>query len=187
MDSDDGGWTLVGSTRGSTMNDEASTYYMDLALAYPTKAHRGIWNGLRGLSANSDIRFTCGNDPGSLIVDLSFYDASWYEVITTGSDADSCFNQGNVPKGELPARRNNINGDFLVAGTQWSSGLLEGEDRCRDTSDFTVDFNDRGMNGEERDGTDWGEDGNAKKCGTLHSDYDNDAVISNLYWQIWIR
>jgi hypothetical protein len=187
MDTDDGGWTLVGSTRGSTMNDRASMYYNDLARAYPNNAHGGIWNGLRGLG-NSDIRFTCGNgngnDPDGHIVDLSFYDASWYEVITTGSDRDSCFNT-YYREEELPARRNNLNGGFLYAGTQWGSGIFVGEDFCGDTGDFTVDFNNRGMDDNERDGTDWGEDDGGKKCGTLR-EYSGDDV-SNLYWQIWIR
>ena len=32
--------------------------------------------------------------------------------------------------------------------------------------DFTVDFDDRGMDSFESDGTDWGVDDNNRKCGT---------------------
>jgi hypothetical protein len=42
---------------------------------------------------------------------------------------------------------------------------LEGEDWCGDTGDFTVDFDDRGMDGDQSDGTDWGEDDASHKCG----------------------
>jgi hypothetical protein len=118
-------------------------------------------------------------------VDLSFYDATWYDIITRGSDADSCFNTGNTPKEELPARRDNLKNAFLEAGTQWSYGFFEGEDFCNDPWDFTVDFNDRGVDGDQTDGTDWGEDDSFKKCGTVEYSYWDSTPT--LYSQIWIR
>ena len=68
-----------------------------------------------------------------------------------------------------PARQNNLTGEFLDAGDTWNAdGYLEGEDTCGDANDFTVDFDDRGMDSNETDGTDWGEDDwpAANKCGT---------------------
>jgi hypothetical protein len=180
MTTDDGGWTLVGSSYATTMNDEASGYYADLASATPSSAHTGVWNGLRGLT-DDDIRFTC--TVGSSSVDLSFYETqSWYDVITTGSDANSCFNDNNGA-GQLgiPGRKNNRTGETRLAGDQWDIGHLEGEYSCEDTSDFTVDFDDRGMDSNEQDGTDWGEDDGRLKCGTVSGNG------SSGYWQIWVR
>ena len=161
-----------------TMNDEASAYYSDLASAIPSSSHTGVWDGLRGLT-NDDIRFTC--DVSTSSVDLSFYSTqSWYDEITTGTDADSCFNDNNG-NGQLgtPARKNNLNGATLSIGNQWNAGYLEGEDSCSDTGDFTVDFDDRGMDNNQVDGTDWGEDDGTSKCGTVQG--------GTGYWQIWVR
>ena len=143
MDTDDGGWTLVGSTRTNTFNDQASAYYQDLQTVNPAASHEGIWDGMRPLAAgNADIRFTCMADPdaNAFDVDLSFYDIIWYGEITTGTDADSCFSESNGVNDDqpTPARRDNVSNDFLPAGDQWTAGYLEGEDSCTDTGDFTV-------------------------------------------------
>ena len=53
------------------------------------------------------------------------------------------------------------------------------EDSCTDTSDFTVDFDDRGMDSNQSDGTDWGEDDSTKKCGT--------SGVNDGAWHIWVR
>ena len=99
-------------------------------------------------------------------MDLSFYDTHWYSEITTGSDAESCFNEGNGLGQEIaPARRDNIGDRFRPRRQQWDAGLFEGEDSCGDTRDFTVDFDNRGMDGAQGDGTDWGEDDGRRKCG----------------------
>ena len=50
-------------------------------------------------------------------------------------------------------------------GESWSSGYLEAEDECDDVGDFTLDFDDRGMDGNQTDGTDWGRDDGVPKCG----------------------
>ena len=180
MDVDNGGWTLVGSSLDATMNDEASAYYSDLAAATPTADHTGVWDGLRGYT-NGDIRFTC--NAGGNEVDLSFYANGWYDVITTGTDAESCFNDSNgngVIEAVPPERRNNINGATRPLGDEWNQGYIEGEDSCIASDDFTVDFDNRGMDGIENDGTDWGEDDGTKKCGNV-------ANVSTGYWQIWVR
>ena len=44
-----------------------------------------------------------------------------------------------------PARCNLVAGTCLPLGDQWNAGYLEGEDSCGDTGDFTIDFDDRGM------------------------------------------
>ena len=95
----------------------------------------------------------------------------------------------------MPHRRNNLNGDIRIEGDEWDSsntwigiwnnGTMVGEDSCGDTHDFTVDFDDRGMNNNQRDGTDWGRDDTyGWKCGHEVFLY---YTSSTAYWQIWIR
>ncbi len=104
----------------------------------------------------------------------------WYGIITSGTDADSCFLEGDGHGfDEAPARRDNRTGTALPAGTPWAAGFLEGEDRCRDTRDFTVDLRDRGMDGNQSDGTDWGADDGMPKCGTEGAFHGE--------WAIWVR
>jgi cysteine-rich repeat protein len=185
MTTDGGGWTLVGASRNGTLNDQASAYYADLAAANPTVANAGVWDGMRPLiAANSDIRFSCAQNPASLTlnVDLSFYNIGWYREITTGTEAQSCFseNDGFGDDQPTPARRNNLTAVVLPLNDQWNaSGYLEGEDSCAATDDFTVDFDDRGMDSNQADGTDWGEDDGAFKCGV------SGLVVGK--WFIWVR
>jgi hypothetical protein len=132
---------------------------------------------------NSDIRFSCRNElyAGPFTVDLAFYDIQWYEEITSGTDADCCFEEDNGNEQTLPppARKNIITGATLPLGDQWNYGYLEGEDSCPGTDDFTVDFDDRGMDSNQSDGTDWGEDDDARKCGVSN--------ISGGTWFVWVR
>ena len=183
MTTDGGGWTLVASSLDTTLNDEAGMYYSDLALPSPTMPNTGVWTGMRTvIAANSDIRFTCRQTPGlgAYDVDLSFRDRPWYREITTGTDADSCFSEGNGSGHDGDgARCDNIAGMCVPDGTPWSAGFLEGEDGCGSTDDFTVDFSDRGMDGNQSDGTDWGEDDGSRKCGT--------SGLSGGEWHIWVR
>ncbi len=190
MTTDGGGWTLVASTRTTALRDEASAYYADLATVTPAGGHTGIWSGMRAVvSARSDVRFTCRADPAGagLDVDLSFYDVDWYRELTTGTDADSCFSENNGAGYDrpAPARRDNVSGVMLVAGTNWLNtyiapyDYLEGEDSCGATTDFTVDFVDRGMDSNQSDGTDWGEDDGTRKCGT--------SGLLDGVWHIWVR
>ncbi len=184
MTTDGGGWTLVAATRSTTLNDQSSGYYDDLSTNNPTSGHEGVWNGMRGVVGDhADMRFTCRVNPGvgAYDVDLSFYDVIWYREITTGSDSQSCFNERNgAGQEQRPARKNNINGDTRPAGDQWNAGYLEGEDSCSDTGDFTVDFDNRGMDSNQTDGTDWGEDDGSRKCGT-------NGNAGNGQWFIWVR
>ena len=173
MTTDGGGWTLVASTTGQTLNDAAGNWYNDLTTLDPLSGHDTIWDGLRDVvDGDHDVRFACKVAAGSvdMDVDLSFYDVPWYEIMTIGSDNQSCFNDNNgigqtpeVP----PARRDNISGAVLAVGDQWNAGYLEGEDACSSTDDFTVDFDDRGMDSNQFDGTDWGEDDSSMKCGSV--------------------
>ena len=184
MTTDGGGWTLVGSTRTTTFDDMANAYYDDLQTINPAASHTGIWDGMRPLvPANSDIRFTCMQDPDGAVmdVDLSFYDIIWYNEFSTGADVDSCFSEtnGSFDDQPTPARRDNIAGTFLPVNDQWAAGYLEGEDSCSDTSDFTVDFDDRGMDSNQSDGTDWGEDDSQRKCGI--------SGVLDGAWHIWVR
>lgn len=183
LETDGGGWTLVGSTRGVPLADRASPYYPELATISPTRNQRGIWSGMRDVvGARADVRFTCRESRSSAMqVDLSFYDVVWYREWTTGSDAASCFseeNGGGFDRPE-PARRDNVTGTSLAIGWPWSAGFLEGEDSCADESDFTVDLRDRGMDSDESDGTDWGEDDGSPKCGVRD-------VVDGI-WHVWVR
>ena len=172
MTTDGGGWTLVGSAP-SGLEDSAGPWIPDLMGLTPSPTNDDdVWSGLRSvLPPRNDLRFACKEtiNDAVMAVDLSFYDVGWYHEITTGRDSESCFNEGNgFGADPAPARRNNLNGDFLPEGDPWNAdGYLEGEDTCGDTEDFTVDFDDRGMDGDQADGTDWGEDDNVMKCGTV--------------------
>ncbi|NNF35261.1 MAG: T9SS type A sorting domain-containing protein [Saprospiraceae bacterium] len=189
MTTDGGGWTLVSSSN-VTVNDQSSPYSTLLQSPNASTGNMpGVWDGLRPLIAgNSDIRFTCCNlDAGtcgsSWTVDLVFYEAPYYLDVTNGpNDSDNCFEEGNGTGYTTPApRRKNINtGVELALGNNWNwGGYLEGEDNCGDANDFTVDFDDRGMDSNQGDGTDWGEDDGARKCGV--------NAITNGWWHIWVR
>lgn len=183
LETDGGGWTLVGSTRGRPLADQASGYYPELATASPARPNRGIWRGMRDVvGARADVRFTCRAAlRGDMEVDLSFYDVIWYREWTTGTDAASCFSEqdGLGFDRPPPARRDNRSGVFLATGTPWRAGYLEGEDHCADDGDFTVDLRDRGMDGDEMDGTDWGEDDGSAKCGF--------RSLAEGTWHVWVR
>lgn len=168
---DGGGWTLVAATEGQTLNDQRSNYYDDLQTLDPARANAGVWWGLRALGNRWDVRFACRDAvraaDAAFTVDLSVYDVPYYTEFTTGTDAQSCFSEGNGAGDENPPpmRRNNLNNQVRNRGDQWNGGYLEGEDSCGDTGDFTIDFDDRGMDNNQSDGTDWGEDDSSRKCG----------------------
>lgn len=183
---DGGGWTLVGSTQTTTLRDEASGYYPDLQTLAPAGPHTGIWDGLRDNSERWDVRFACRASvevaTAPMDVDLSFYDVNWYTEFTTGTDADSCFSEANglAADSPVPARRDNILDRFRRKTDAYNSaGYLEGEDQCNATTDFTVDFDDRGMDSDQSDGTDWGEDDTQRKCGV--------TGLSDGQWFVFVR
>ena len=185
MTTDGGGWTLVASTRDVLLQDEASGPYGDLDTLAPSGGHTGVWDGLRPLATRFDLRFACRNsvrdESSPFDVDLSFYDVIWYDEITTGADDESCFSEDDGAGADPPpARRDNIADVSLAEGDAWNFvGYLEGEDSCDDTGDFTVDFDDRGMDNDESDGTDWGADDDERKCGV--------AGLSEGQWFIFAR
>jgi hypothetical protein len=171
MTTDGGGWTLVASANGG-LDDMGVAYNGDLAGLSPASNMGGVWNQAAAIltSDRSDIRFACRNRPGGpgFDVDLSFYDNIWFhEMATAATDDLSCFNESDgLGADPPPARKDNISGATLAAGNQWNYGYLEGEDFCGDNGDFTVDFDDRGMDSNQNDGTDWGEDDSSLKCGS---------------------
>jgi hypothetical protein len=170
MDADGGGWTLVGAASGVGVSLDNYGVTSSAGLDDPGGAFvytGGIWDGLVPVVGDvSDVRFVCllaaGADPE---VDLSFYEVDWY-ALTTQPFGQSCFQPT-----ETPARRNNRTGDELPASDPYDSGALVGEDLCGAFDDFTVDFDDAGMNSDESDGTDWGNDDYVAKCGTAGSGY----------------
>ncbi|MFT5456679.1 MAG: hypothetical protein ACI9K2_003166 [Myxococcota bacterium] len=181
METDGGGWSLVANTAGTPLSDEAGPWHDDLATERPVSAAPWVWDGLRA-ARPGDIRFSCrfSTEDPSLVVDLSFYDVDWYQVITTGTELESCFlPDDGAGFGVPPARRDNVTGEDLPEGEPWAAGYLEGEDHCREPRDFTVDLRDRGMDGNQSDGTDWGLDDDMPKCGT------EGAFTGE--WSIWVR
>ncbi|MEQ1501558.1 MAG: MopE-related protein [Myxococcota bacterium] len=171
MTVDGGGWTLVASSALQTIDDAGTpNWFPDLATLAPANGNPKIWQGLRPVVVGaSDLRFTCQTAIGGPFdVDLSFYDVGWYRELTAATtEAQVCFNEADGTKQDPPpARRDNRTGDTRDAGEQWSFGYFEGEDACNAPDDFTIDFDDRGMDSLETDGTDWGEDDSAAKCGT---------------------
>lgn len=181
MTTDEGGWTLVGASI-NPLTDERGDYHLGLATLEPPNIAAGIWHGLRDVIAPShDVRFTCrnGSDSGPMTVDLSFYDVAWYRTVTTGTDNQSCFEVRNSPTIPAAGRRNNLTNATRAAGVTHANGDLVGEDSCGDVGDFTVDFDDRGMDSNQSDGTDWGLDDGAWKCGQ--------SGISSGTWFFWVR
>jgi hypothetical protein len=169
MTTDGGGWTLVSSST-YPVDDLGQGYNSEITTLSPSATMTGIWTGMRPhLGVTSDIRFACKtNLSGGMAVDLSFYANGMYNELSSGITDDAvCFEEENGTGYTGPwRRRNNLTGVTLPATDQYNYGYLEGEDYCGDTGDFSVDFDDRGMDSDQSDGTDWGEDDGTVKCGT---------------------
>jgi hypothetical protein len=180
---DEGGWTLVASS-SLPFDDAASLYSDNLQDLGPLTPMEGVWDGMRPIaSGDADVRFTCKDSPGDFAyrVDLSFYEIHWYQEVTTGLDFQSCFSENEGAGADLPppARRNNVTGSSRALGDDWDAeGFLEGENTCSATGDFTIDFDDRGVDGNPSDGTDWGEASGTQKCG---------LAGSGSAWFMWVR
>ncbi|MEZ4320055.1 MAG: MopE-related protein [Myxococcota bacterium] len=179
---DGGGWTLVVSSN-DPVDDEAAPYSLQLSTLAPTAPMTGLWTGMRAvIPGNSDLRFSCKTEleDDAMAVDLVFYDIHWYRELTSGPDEITCFNEDDGVGYDLPppARKNLLTGQQRAEGNHWDDGYLEGEDQCDSRDDFTVDFDDRGMDSNQYDGTDWGEDDDAVKCGVTNA---------GAAWFIWVR
>lgn len=185
MSTDGGGWTLVANTRDERLDEFAAPYHAELATLTPTMPHTGVWDGMRGLGLERmDIRFSCRRMPGSDAndVDLSFYGNDWYDEITSSTDPDlTCFSPNGLGERNdidpRPERQDNLTMVRLPAGDTWedTSGF-EGEDTCASDTDFTVDFDNGGM--DRTDPTDWGNDDGTGLCG---------STSSTGVWMIWVR
>lgn len=165
MDTEGGGWTLVASRAGQTLDDKEAVCYAGLATLHPSLLGvgvSGVWQGMRAslndTAPNSDIRFSCrrvGFDEG-FDVDLIFFDVDWYWTITTGDEGDSCFNISGVTP-TPPRRLDLITGTEIAAGVDWSEPMV-GEEACIDPDNFVVDLDGPGVSGpDEGTSTSWGE------------------------------
>ena len=164
MTTEGGGWTMVGSSRGSsgTFDDKASVCYADLGRDRPNSAHPGVWEGMRAFlgttSTHSDIRFSCRShhEDAAYEVDMVFWDNDWYWEITIGTDSHSCFNvEGSSPA--APARTNLIDGTYVSETAGWSTPM-ESEWSCEDLDSFAVDFDGPGLGHRVPvNATSWGE------------------------------
>ena len=91
------------------------------------------------------------NNPAAptMTVDLSFYDTIWYREITTGTDAQSCFNDNNGVGADPPRRRGRslrhhnrppgqagLGRDQSGDGRTVASGPVRLADSCLDTLDI---------------------------------------------------
>ena len=175
MDTDGGGWTLVYSGT-SPPQDFGGSYHANLATLQPfaSNSYNYIWNGLNELTGgvngggNSDFRVSCATSACTsatsctMDVDLAFYNLNWYNLITSGAnDAAVAFHPGGdttfaPARRTLVATHDRTANEMRCSGTTYSSGSFEGEENANDVGDFTVDFDDRGMDSQEQDGTDWG-------------------------------
>lgn len=186
MTTDGGGWTLVSSST-QPVDDRAVGWSPGVATPTPPRTMKGVWDGMRVQLNNnrSDLRFVC-TFRGQKRVDLSFYNNPWYRQITESTrDADTCFQDNNGAGTGVtppPARKNNLTNRSLPAGDPWDGGYLEGEDSCGSTDDFTIDFDDRGMDNNQADGTDWGEDDTSQKCGNQSG-----SPLADATWLIFFR
>ncbi|MEQ1568443.1 MAG: MopE-related protein [Myxococcota bacterium] len=168
MTTDNGGWTMVASSKGPLIDAGTSVKDPNLLTLSPGNLAPKVWDGMEEqMGLDSDIRFVC-NIAGVKTVDLSFYQSVWYdEFIASPNDRDVCFEENAGCCNTIPTeRRNNMNGDWRDRGDEWDFGFFEGEDDCNEPDDFVVDFDDGGMNGNPSDGTDWGEGNGVKRCGT---------------------
>jgi len=171
LSTDDGGWTLVAASAGLPPSDSATSSTRNLGNLFPEALSTGVWNGMRSVTYwPHDVRFSCKTNrlDAAMAVDLSFYRVGWYLGMTTGTDADHCFSTYDDPMTDFPRRRDNVSGMERSAGDPWDAGVFIGEDSCGDNGDFTVDFDDRGMDNNQLVGTDWGLDDYIPKCGSSY-------------------
>ena len=186
MSTDGGGWTLVAASAVLPLDDVSTPYAPALMNLAPVEPSTGIWGGLSDRAAEFDVRFACRarsgvhNDPFD--VDLVFYGTPWYgEWARARTDGESCFSEGDGAGAELEAPpRHDLKGDRLRARAEApAAGYFEGEDDCDDEADFAIDFDDRGNDGDDADGTDWGESNLEARCGGL--------PIEDGQWFIFVR
>ncbi|MCB9537575.1 MAG: hypothetical protein H6704_15095 [Myxococcales bacterium] len=175
LETDGGGWTLVGSTATQPPDDVGGAWHPNLATLSPGEVNLGLWDGLVRLGPYADVRFACRPDAAApadapMAVDFSVYGVPWYaDIATAATDADSCFAaaDGRGRDAVAPARRDNLSDAVRERGTPWSGGERLGEDTCDDVFDFAIDFDDLGHRGNPQDGTDWGESDGVAKCGDV--------------------
>ncbi len=164
MTTDGGGWTLVASTRGRTLNDDSGFWHAGLSTIFPTVANEEVWIGMlpRLDAANrADIRFSCRTDPGiaDFEVDLAFYDNDWYYGIARSVDSGTCWSPASAPwpPSSAPDRRNLLAWPTTLLTSDWGTPFV-GERTCDDIDSFTVDLDGPGMTArEDVRPTSWGE------------------------------
>jgi len=186
---DGGGWTLVYSG-SEPPYDYGGPWHEGLTTLRPTRGGpRSLWWELQLSPSVSDFRTSCALEPCHkdhsclFDVDLAFKNTLWYNNIASGlSDAETCFGIIEITSRFLaPERCNLLTGECEL--DFWKSGEFQGEKRCDSVEDFTVDFDDRGMDSDEADGTDWGLDDGVWKCGRTACH----PLHGNCSWFIWVR
>jgi hypothetical protein len=98
METDGGGWTLVGSSTGVAFQDRGGHYTDNLRSPTPSDQTGSpwIWDAFADPFAGklSDIRFSCNNsNTDGYDVDLVFYQSSFYATLVSSYDEEAvCFN-----------------------------------------------------------------------------------------------
>jgi len=192
MVTDGGGWTLVYSGRAPP-TDFGGTWHEDLSTLHPSRQEiLPLWWTTSVSNSVSDFRVSCAveqcnsSTECAFAVDLVFYDTFWYSFIgSSKSEAETCFGLSFFTEHMArlsPRRCNLLSGECLSQGVYWSSGAFESEKACDAPEDFAFDFNDRGLDSDEADGTDWGLDDGKWKCGTQAC-----AANGTCSWFVWAR
>ena len=190
MDTDGGGWTLVGSSK-SPLSDRGGPWHADLSRQAPSERNDWIWSELRELYPGQvDLRFSCNTSTtAENDADIRFSDVLWYDTLTSSDDeGEVCFFAGEPAMGSetvpAPARRDLILERDLSWGKRFSSGFLESESSCSDPSSFAIDFGVGGLSAApgKSDGTNWGIKRGVAECGTSRGQEAEDGA-----YQIWFR
>mmetsp|Transcript_1500 Transcript_1500/g.4243 ORF Transcript_1500/g.4243 Transcript_1500/m.4243 type:complete len:490 (-) Transcript_1500:454-1923(-) len=190
---DGGGWTLVYSGNAPP-SDYGGPWYPDLKTLQPQRRDGlsgHLWWEIKLSPSVSDMRFACALEPCrdpyacDYDVDLLFFNTLWYNHIASGkTDEETCFGLTDFSSHFLaPKRCNMLNGE--CTSEFWKTGEFSGEKSCGSEDDFTVDFDDRGRDSNETDGTDWGLDDGVWKCGTRACDPAHEQCSGS--WFIWVR
>ena len=189
MDTDGGGWTLVGSS-AAPLSDHGGPWHSDLTSSSPYERNDWIWSGLRDVyPGQADLRFSCNvSTTASNDADVRFSDVLWYTTLTASEDEGRvCFFAGEPLPGVVtepaPARHDIVHERDLPWGKRFSSGFLEGENSCRDSQSFSVDFSMGGLSASsgKADATNWGMKNGVAQCGEF-SGPEADGV-----YQVWFR
>ena len=147
MDTDGGGWNLVGSSEEQALQlNSLASYYDDLQTIAPEHGHSGVWDGLvQRHPKGGDLRVSCSANVNSgkpqFDIDATAYDVNWYHQIVARSPA---FASAAVPRVStdmgllniihatwgLPAPQGNCPDTNFDNRLELVRGSCQGQSRC---------------------------------------------------------